>query len=165
MTVKRVQGDIFLDRIDEIIKEIDRAELQVGWFESAKYPNKTETPVAYVASVQEFGNPQKGIPPRPFMRPTLAANGKAWLQYFAQESPKILAAQTTPEAVLDVVGQLASGKIREAITKIHTPPLSEKTIKARLRIRKDQQTVGALDKPLVFEGVLLNTLTYNVTGG
>ena len=66
---------------------------------------------------------------------------------------------------MEKIGLSVAGHIREAITKVQEPALSEKTIKARLAIRKDKKTIGRIDKPLVFEGLLLNSLTYIVKDG
>ena len=56
------------------IRDIQSKKLRVGWFDTARYQDGT--PVAYVAAIQEFGH--GAIPPRPFMRPTIAQQRQAW---------------------------------------------------------------------------------------
>ncbi len=53
-----------LKRLQKALSAADKSDLQVGWFESAKYDDGT--PVAGVAAIQEFGSAKNRIPPRPF---------------------------------------------------------------------------------------------------
>ena len=157
MGVTRSEG---LKNLRIAIKGMDNASVKVGWFESAKYDDGTS--VAAVAAQNEYGNPVKGIPPRPFMRPTVSQQQDNWKKTAASGAKAIMLGNATSDMLMEALGGLAAGNIRETISKIDSPPLSPKTIAARLTIRADQQTVGQLDKPLVFEGIMLNTLTHVV---
>jgi hypothetical protein len=53
-------------------------EVRVGWFDSSRYPDGT--PVAYVATIQEFGAPERSIPARSFIRPAVAKNKDRWVK-------------------------------------------------------------------------------------
>jgi hypothetical protein len=64
-----------------------------------------------------------------------------------------------PDAVMQGLAQKAEGDIRRTITKVSTPPLSERTIKARASRHSKGK---ASTKPLVDTGILLNTLTSQV---
>lgn len=163
MTVKRTSHNGGFERLKIAIDDLDNMKLQVGWFEGLSYDSKT--PVAAVAAQNEFGNPLKNIPPRPFMRPTISNNEGDWKKLFKSASLDILAGNETADTVLDKMGQLVSGQVRASIIAVKTPPLSPVTIKQRLRIRADKKTIGLLTKPLVFEGILLNSTSYIVNNG
>lgn len=130
---------------------------KVGWFPSAKYPDGT--PVAYVAAIQEFGDPSHNIPSRSFMRTTIAARQKTWARTIQTGAKQILQGNIGIVQVLDAVAQEAAGDIRKKITQIKSPKLKKATVKARLRKMADKKTEGLLDKPLIDTKILLNTLT------
>lgn len=140
------------------IADMENISLAVGWYESAKYDD--DTPVASVAAQNEFGNPAKGIPPRPFFRPTISENKSDWAKLAGQGARAVMLGNETGDSVAEKMGLLISGQVRAKIAQIHEPPLSPRTIAGRLAIRADKSTIGALDKPLVFEGIMLNSLTY-----
>lgn len=139
------------------IKGLGGAQARVGWFPSAKYENGT--PVALVAVVQEFGSPKKGIPPRPFMRTTAEAKRAEWQKDSHVLAKAVVNGQMPPEAVMQGLAQKAEGDVRRTISKVSTPPLSERTIEARARRHSKGK---ASTKPLVGQGILLNTLTSQV---
>lgn len=58
-----------LDKLNFALKNLEGKVAKVGWVKKTSYD--TGTPVAYVASINEFGVPGKNIPARPFMRPTI----------------------------------------------------------------------------------------------
>ena len=140
------------------IADMENIALSVGWFESARYDD--DTPVAAIAAQNEFGNPNKSIPPRPFFRPTISENRSDWARLAGQGARAVMLGNETGDSVAEKMGQLISGQVRAKISQISEPPLSPRTIAARLAVRADKQTLGALDKPLVFEGIMLNSLTY-----
>lgn len=127
---------------------------KVGWFESAKYEDGT--PVALVAIVQEHGSVKKGIPPRSFMRLTHSEKAGEWKTDARRLAAAVAAGQMPPEAIMDGLTMKAEGDIRRTISKVSTPPLSERTIKARARRHSKGK---ASTKPLVDTGIMLNTLT------
>jgi hypothetical protein len=133
---------------------------KVGWLKGATY-NKG-TPVAYVATIQEFGHASGNIPPRPYMRPTIEKQKTNWQNLAISEAKKVITNQKTANGLLDVIGQKAAGDFREAITKLTTPPLKESTIKARARKRANGEITKTLAKPLIDSGIMLNTLTNSV---
>jgi hypothetical protein len=139
------------------VKGLNGAQAKVGWFPSAKYEDGT--PVALVAVVQEFGSPTKGIPPRPFMRTTAAEKKAEWSRDAHVLSKADVNGQLQPGAVLDGLAQKAEGDVRQTISKVLSPPLSERTIQARKRRHSKGK---ASSKPLVDTGIMLNTLTSQV---
>lgn len=135
---------------------------KVGWFEKSRYDDKANTPVAYVAAIQEYGYPAGNIPARPFMRPTIAKYENEWRKLAESGSRAVLNGKATIGDVMEGIGLSAAGQIRKTISLIVTPPLSPKTIYARLHRKSDKKTVGLLTKPLIDTGVLYGTLTNTV---
>lgn len=123
----------------------------VGFFPGAKY--ETGAPVAGVAAVHEFGI---GVPARPFMRPTIAANATGrWSQAIAQS----LQGGKTLDQVAHVFGNFARGDIQEAIARLTSPPLSEATLYAR----RHRATPNQSTKPLVDTRIMLPSVQYEVS--
>jgi len=146
--------------LDRILKEVGNKVAKVGWFSSARYENGT--PVAYVATIHEYGSTQKNIPPRPILRPTISKKQGDWRTLAEQLGESIIKGNESVDGALNKIGLKAAGDIRQTITEITTPALEESTIKARLRKRKDKKTMGFLSKPLIDTGIMLNTVTHVV---
>lgn len=181
--VIRKKGAKSFEELRQIINGIDGKEMRAGWFESARYDDNT--PVAFVASIQEFG--AKGIPPRPFMRPTVSSKKQDWKNIVAQGLQSVVDGNITMEDLLDILGLNVAGEIRKAISQVNSPPLSPVTLALRKQKLQGQQitgkrvgwtaaaiargdtasgqlgdTSGVNPKPLVFDAVMLNTLTHVV---
>lgn len=99
------------------------------------------------------------IPPRPFMRPTVTRDKPTWISLFKDGAKAVLNGQRTGLEVLDAVGQFAAGGIAKSIVAVTAPSLKASTVAARRRQMADRKTVGALDKPLVHSGLLLDTVS------
>ena len=169
--------EVLLDHV----KELEGLYAQIGWFESARYDE--ETPVAMVAAQNEFGNPEKNIPPRPFIRPAISDHSKVWQQLVASGAKAIAAGNETATSVMEAVTATAAGQIRDKIKEVYSPSLSPVTLLKRLndldkargikrpRQKQEDRVVDfivddhTITKPLVFAGILLNTLTYVVADG
>lgn len=147
-------------KLTAFAKTFNSTELKVGWFSTTRYEDGT--PVAHVAMIHEFGAPKVNIPPRPFMRPTVAREENNWRRFIAQEAPKILDGQETVERMFEALGLNISGQIGKSISAVTAPPLKEATIKAKLAKLANTKTVGKVDKPLVETGIMLDTVTYTV---
>lgn len=128
---------------------------KVGWFESAKYPDGT--PVAMIAAQNEFGNPEKNIPPRPTVRPAITDKQSEWNRIAEQGAKAIIAGNSDATKVMIAITLSAEGAIAKNIATITQPPLAPKTIKAR------QRKGNSSTKPLVDTGLELATLTSVVT--
>jgi hypothetical protein len=139
------------------VSALNDATGRVGWFESARYEDGTS--VALVAVVQEYGSTKRKIPPRPFMRTTQQENAQQWKEDARQLASAVAAGHMPPDALMEGLTQKAEGAIRQTISKVLSPPLSERTIAARAR-RHSKGKASA--KPLVDTGYLLNTLTSQV---
>lgn len=144
MTVRRVAGPGA--RITTALRELDDFVGKTGWFETARYEDGT--PVAYVASIQEFGSPEQGIPPRPTMRPTAAAKEREWAELMASGARAVLRGDREPAQVLELVALRAAGDVQEAIRAVVSPPLKPSTIARK-----------GFAKPLVDTGQMLQAVT------
>ena len=160
-TGTRTPGDISLDDLTLILSGLNGSELAVGWFEASRYDD--QKPVAYIASIQEFGTAGKGIPPRPFLRPTIANHKGEWTKILQQQLKLVVNGRLSLPDVFDRLGLLISGQIRQTISTLQEPPLKQSTIQARLRQRADKATVGGLNKPLVDTGTLIGSISHEVT--
>lgn len=148
-------------RLSQAVRDIQSKQLRVGWGENIKYDDGTL--VAEVAAQNEFGNPAKNIPPRPFMRPTINRQRSVWMKKAAHGIMSVLRGERTTGEVFDTIGQLAAGDIRKTISKVKSPPLKTATVMARLRGKKQGNSVSlTAAKPLVDTGHMLNSLSSEV---
>lgn len=166
MTVTRVKGE-GRKQLETTFKNksLSGAVGKVGWFKGNFYPARKGSkaiPVAYVAAIQEFGYAPKGIPPRPFMRTTIAEHSVTWKKIAYNGSLLILKGKATKGYVMEQIGQKAAGQIRRKIASITYPPLKPSTIRNRLSRYADKTTLGNLYKPLVDTRRMLNTLINTV---
>lgn len=150
-------------QLEIALKNLEGKVGKVGWFEKSKYENGT--PVAYVATIQEYGYSPRNIPPRPFMRPTIVEKQNEWRAIAESGARAVLKNTKTVADVMEGIGLKAAGDIRKKISAIFAPPLSPKTIEARLRRRADKKTMGLLTKPLIDTGIMFGTLTNTVEDG
>ena len=159
-SVKRTPGEGQKD-LNKMIAGLDKKHVgKAGWFEGMKYVDGQS--VALVAQQNEFGNPAKNIPPRPFMRPTLTEKEALLRKIADSEIRKMAKGKSTWDESVFIISAKFVGEVKKKITEIMSPPLKASTIAARLRKRKDKVTVGKLDKPLVDTGIMLNSMTNKV---
>lgn len=118
--------------------------------------------VAYVAAIQEFGDPSHNIPPRSFMRTTVAEQKDAWLKALRAGAKATVHGKISPDDALNQVGALMAADIKVKITDITTPPLKPATIAARARRSASGEVTETLAKPLVDTGLLLASISHDV---
>lgn len=147
MTVTRTGPG--LKNVAAMVNGLDGLEGKVGWLESAHY--KDGTPVAYVATIHEFGT--EHIPARPFMRPTVDNHGAEWMDLLAQGARASANGGMEPRAVLELVVLKAAGDVAKAIQAVTSPALSPVTVK-----RKGHS------KPLIDTGQMFQSVTGTVEG-
>ena len=144
-----------------LIKDLGKAQLKVGWNENERYDDGES--VAGIAAQNEFGNPMRSIPPRPFMRPAMQTNRIKWAKVAAQETKKMLNNTSNIPQSLNILGLVVQGDIAKAIQEVTSPPLKESTIRARLRGKKQGKSVSlSIAKPLVDTGHMLQTITSEI---
>ena len=151
-----------LDKINSALarlpSQFDGKVANVGWFETAE-PYEDGSTVASVAAQNEFGNPAKRIPPRPFMRPTFADRKAAWTEQLREGAAEVQNMEMTGTQVLDMVGLGAAGDISKTISQLWTPALAKMTVEKRAERTKSGKITPSLLKPLVDTGHMLATLT------
>ncbi len=148
MSVRHQPGPAAV-RIDALLSGLDGLVGKTGWFETAKYADGT--PVAYVATVQEYGSPEGGIPPRPTLRPTAADKGRQggeWSDLVRDGARAALDGRIAPAVVLEHLTLKAAGDVAKSISALMAPPLSPQTIARK-----------GFSKPLVETGQMLQSVT------
>ena len=151
--------------------------VRVGFLEGSTEPDGTSLPM--IAAIQEFGSPKNHIPPRPFMRNTIAAKSSEWPDGIAMD---LKATNYDINKTLHRVGAKIAGQIQESIFDLYSPPLSPVTVMLRGMKSKDQSLVvnrtvveqararvaagltnyGASTKPLVDSGNMANGVRWEV---
>lgn len=154
MAVQRTRNEA----VANMLENIKHREIQVGFFETAHYPDGT--PVAYVAAIQEFGYPSGNIPPRPFMRPAIAENKEEWSRQIAAGIRAALRGAIDVDNALEQVGRIGAGNVQNAIRAVTTPALAESTIRNR-RTRKNRNKNQSV-KPLIDTATMLQSVTSKV---
>jgi len=147
-------------RMEAYVEGFDDRVASVGWFPGAKYPDGTQ--VAYVATIHEFGSPAQGIPPRPFVRPTVAGQQKVWAGIMADGVRAVISGRASSGDVLEGVGLQAAGDIGKTIANLTSPPLKPATVAARARRYADGKITNSLTKPLNDTGLMQASLTHTV---
>ena len=152
--------------------------VNVGFLEGATYPDGTSVPM--VAAINEYGAPKVGIPPRPFMRPTVSSESPHW----GNDLSAVLRANDYDAAKsLGQMGDEIASEIRKAIVAVTAPALSPVTLLLRERFGNNPQAITFSDvqrarqdiasgrvpkvtdtqaKPLEWTGHLLNSVDYEV---
>lgn len=149
------------------------ASVKAGFFKTATEADGT--PIAAIAAVQEFGAVVRGreghtivIPPRPFLRQTVAHHRTAWVRLLANALKASLRTPgragdtqhvlqtlvqrlSSPTQALTTVGKAMQTDITQTIHQTHTPPNAPATIRHK-----------GFDKPLVETGTLQNSVSFQV---
>ena len=129
----------------ETITSMGKEKFEIGFFETARYPNGTF--VAQVARYNEFGT--LNIPMRPFFRNAINKNIKKWYATLQNAINQ----NATPSKALSIVGEVARADIIQSITDLRTPPNAESTIKQKKSTN-----------PLIDTGLMRRSVTYKVKG-
>lgn len=129
----------------EITKFMGKEKLEIGFFETARYPNGVF--VAQVARYNEFGT--LNIPMRPFFRNAIQKNIKKWYATLQNAINQ----NATPSKALSIVGEVARADIIQSITDLKAPPNAQSTIKQKKSTN-----------PLIDTGLMRRSVTYKVKG-
>lgn len=98
------------------------------------------------------------IPPRPFMKPSVEDNKEDFIEQTRQISRKFLNVQISEKQAAEMIGMEAAGNIKKAIAKVNAPPLARQPFDEKKSGYADRSITGALTKPLVGSGHLLETV-------
>lgn len=147
--------------LEQALAQLDTVTGKVGWFSSSVYPDGT--PVAYVASIQEYGYAPHNLPPRLGMRITVKEKQSEWAQVVTYGAKRVINGDMTAVDLMELVGAKAEGDLRKYISNVTEPPLAESTLKARAaRLHVSSLTVTGA-KPLNDTGYMIATLTHIVS--
>ena len=140
-------GTALQRKLTEIAKQIESASsVRVGFLEDSTYDDGTQT--AYVAALNEFGDPDHNQPPRPFFRNMIAANQGGW---GAALGKTLKASNFNTEQAFSLMGDGMKGQLQKSIQQLDSPPLSPKTIARK-----------GFSKPLIDTGHMFNSVDYEV---
>lgn len=152
-----------IEAVREILGAASKKEIRLGFFEGDNYITESgkETPVAYIAAIQEFGYPAGNIPPRSFMRTTEVEKKESWGNNIAGALADAIEKKSIAvlNNNLNQVGAAGAADIQLTIRKIQSPPLSDATIYNRQH-RKNRKTSST--KPLIDSGKMLQSVKYEV---
>lgn len=162
--------------LDDLSRKIEAGKgLRVGFLEGAKYPDEAQTPVAYVAALQNFGSGP--IPPRPFFSNMIEDTSMDWGGIFAGFMEHF---ENDTEKALEALGEVLVGFVQDAIVAIDSPPLSPITLMlkkmrregveingtavgiAARRVADGESYAGESEKPLIDTSHMLNSVNYEV---
>jgi hypothetical protein len=170
-------GERIIQKLKELTERLTSAKtVRIGFLSGAKYPSGL--PVAFVASVQEWGAPKVGIPPRPFFRTMIAKHKDEWPEAVAD---LLKENDYDAQRTLELTGEAIAGQLRQSIIDTNSPPLSPTTlmlrkmfgnhpekirgrdvVEARHRVAAGESYAGVSTKPLVLTGHLLSSVDFEV---
>lgn len=138
-----------MKEIDRITKALVKSgRVRVGFPRSTgSYDDGTK--VVDVAIWNEFGT--ENIPPRPFMRNSIAAHKGEYKDLGRQLAKEVIKGRKTVKQGLEELGLLAASDIQDEITNLREPPLAQVTIDRK-----------GSSKPLIDTGKLRQSVTYEV---
>jgi hypothetical protein len=157
-------ADSVRKHLSELAEAMGGGTLSVGFLEGEVYPDGT--PVAQVAYWNEFGT--STAPARSFFRTMVTA------QY-----------ELDGNKTLNQMGKIIAGELQESIVNTNAPALSEVTLLLRSRFWTNPQDItgadvgrakrdvaagktgdvtGTQSKPLVWQGIMLQAVSWEVKG-
>lgn len=145
------------ESLKKAISEVNKSALRIGWGENQQYPDGTY--VATVAASNEFGNPAKKVPPRPFLRPAISHQGDNWKKQMAGGMKMVFTDKLSVTQVFGAVGSLVVADIQKSITSVTSPALAKSTLKARLGGKKVGNAKTA-SKPLEDSGYMRASVSF-----
>ena len=104
---------------------------------------------ATIAAVNNFGSADGHIPARPFLEPAITKGAPQYQRLAEIMIPKVLSGSMAMTTVLEQMGNLAEGHVKQEITDLDTPPNAQSTID-----RKGSSS------PLIDTGALRQSIRY-----
>lgn len=98
------------------------------------------------------------IPPQPFMKPSVEDNKEDFVGQIEIISRQFLKGEISEQKAADKIGEAAAGNIKKAIAKVNAPPLKASTVRRKRNQYADKSVTGALTKPLMDSGHLLESV-------
>jgi hypothetical protein len=110
--------------------------------------------LATVAAVNNFGSADGKIPPRPVLQPAIEKGAPQYQRLAELMIPKVLTGEMSMRILLEQMGQLAEGHIKQEITDLRDPPNAESTIAKK-----------GSDNPLIDTGAFRQSIRYVIDDG
>jgi len=166
--------------LDRIPAQFEGKMVKAGFGLLGRPVYEDGAPVAYVAAIQEYGAPARGIPARPFMKPALDAHKAEWGKTLGDGAKAVLHGQATAEQAFERTGLQMQGDIQAQIEATNSPPLSDVTLllrkwrregkkitgktvgQAAVALKAGASTAGVPKTPLRDTGLLAASVTYLV---
>lgn len=120
-----------------------------------------------VATIQEFGSPQKGIPSRPFVSRTFEQNRDKYVGKLAKGLARVYENKLSIPALLGVLGTAMSTDIKQAVMQGNEfVPNAPSTVAKKIRKsrRRGGDFIGPLEspRPLVDTNRMVGSITHEV---
>ena len=158
-------------RIVKAMKEVKGSYVKVGILEKAGSTDDGKMTMARLGAVNEFGSPEKNIPPRPFMLQAYERCKGKIIKLFESEKNKIIAGKSDTERSLNVVGEYFKGEVQREFTEGNFTPNAPSTLLANWRkhhkgvITKGEALendtgFGLTKRPLIDTGRLRQSINY-----
>ncbi|MBC8947075.1 MULTISPECIES: hypothetical protein [Xenorhabdus] len=141
----------------ERIASTPTIQVQAGVLAGATNEDTGE-PIAPYAAANEFGT--KNIPPRPFMRTTIANKSGEWGRLIGAQLRGRLQDEGGVEATFNTLGMVMAADIKDSIEQSLPPPNAPATIAAKTR--KGRASPG---QTLVDSGSMQRAIDYEVIKG
>lgn len=106
---------------------------------------------AELAAVMEFGDEERGLVERSYLRSTLSEKKQKYTDNMAKQTKKVVKDGIDPKAAFALVGEDAAADVKMKITNGDFAPLKEATIKRK-----------GSSKPLIDEGQLRQDISSEV---
>lgn len=87
--------------------------------------------IATIAAVNNFGSADGRVPPRPFLAPAIEKGAPQYQRLAEVMIPKVLSGEMAMKTLLEQMGNLAEGHVKQEITDLKTPANAESTIAAK----------------------------------
>lgn len=148
----RLLKDVDLRVFDDLKKRFIGARVvKVGWPQGKAEADGT--PLAMIAAVHEFGDPERGIPERSSLRSSMQENAQKYVRLNKLNLVSILRGGLTADEALGQLGEMAKSDVQVKIRSGDFVPLKPATV-----ARKGSS------KPLIDSGQLVQGVSYEVGG-
>ena len=167
MAKPRTLGEA-IQNIEKVLKFAARQRVLVGIPAEKAQRNDSALNNASLGYLHEYGAPEANIPARPFLNPGMEASEAMIAEELRRAGDKAITLAADgdvsggKEAIttgLHRIGLKAVNNVRGVIQAGISPPLSARTVYARLHRRKNRRT-GPDMTPLIDTGKLLASITY-----
>lgn len=105
--------------------------------------------IATVAAVNNFGSADGRIPARPFLQPPVEEGAPMYRRLAEVMLPRVLSGEMEMRTLLEQMGNLAEGHVKQYITDLRVPKNADSTIAKK-----------GSDNPLVHDGHLRQSIRY-----